>query len=133
MISIIRFEVFTCCYNIFCGEMFWESFIEGSSGLENIKSFEIIAIDFAYSCSLYVSFFLCLCFLIDFVVLIDSLLQHLNKQEIDIKFTIEHEQNQSINFLDLNLTKNLTNNKIEFKIYRKPTITPSTHSQNGSI
>ena len=54
---------------------------------------------------------------------IDHILNYLNKQN-KIKFTVEHEIDNSINFLDLNIT--LKNNKIKFKIYRKPTTTDTT-------
>jgi len=45
----------------------------------------------------------------------------INKAHPQLKFTIEVEQNNSLNFLDLQITK--SNNKHEFNIYRKPTTT----------
>lgn len=42
----------------------------------------------------------------------------------NLKFTIELEQNNSLNFLDITLTK--INNSFSFKIFRKPTATDTT-------
>ena len=43
---------------------------------------------------------------------IDSLLHYLNKQEIDIKFIIEDEQNQSINLQIAKLNSKYTENPL---------------------
>ena len=45
----------------------------------------------------------------------------INKINNDIKFTLDIEKENKINFLDLTLIKN--RNKIEFNIFRKPTNT----------
>jgi DNA-directed RNA polymerase subunit L len=42
-----------------------------------------------------------------------------NKQQANIKFTIEKEQHNSINFLDLTIHRG--REKLEFAIYRKHT------------
>ena len=55
---------------------------------------------------------------------IDILNNYINNINNKIKFTCEIEQNNAINFLDLNINKN--NNKLQFKIYRKPTTTDIT-------
>ena len=60
---------------------------------------------------------------------IDSLVTYISKCNKNIKFTAEHEINNSINFLDLNISKN--NNKLKFKIYRKPTTTTTTIHANS--
>ena len=47
----------------------------------------------------------------------------LNKQDSDIQYTIEYEnENKSLNFLDISIT-NTINNKYEFKVHRKNAIT----------
>jgi hypothetical protein len=55
---------------------------------------------------------------------LDQLLNYINNIHPNIKFTVEIEQNQMINFLDLTI-KNV-NNKHAFKIFRKPTQTDQT-------
>jgi hypothetical protein len=50
---------------------------------------------------------------------IEETLTEFNKQTTSIKFTIEKEQKNSINFLDLSIHRKRT--KLEFGIYRKPT------------
>ena len=47
-----------------------------------------------------------------------------NKFHRNLKFTMEQEADNSINFLDLTISK--INNKLAFKIYRKPTTTSQT-------
>lgn len=51
----------------------------------------------------------------------EHLLEEINTKHAKIQFTLEKENNDSINFLDLNIKK--SNNKLEFKIHRKPTQT----------
>lgn len=48
----------------------------------------------------------------------------LNSIHRNIKFTLEVEDNNSINFLDLNIMKK--DNRLKFNIYRKPTMTDQT-------
>ena len=55
---------------------------------------------------------------------IDNFLNYLNKKSKNIQFTVEHENNKRINFLDLTIIKNF--NHLEFKIYRKLTTTDTT-------
>lgn len=52
-----------------------------------------------------------------------NLLNKLNNIHPKINFTLEIENNNKINFLDLTLTNNKTTLKTEFGIYRKPTTT----------
>ncbi|XP_036317568.1 uncharacterized protein LOC118732541, partial [Rhagoletis pomonella] len=52
-----------------------------------------------------------------------QILDYLNKQHQNIKFTMETEEERKINYLDLTVKINDTTNKIEFEIYRKPTAT----------
>lgn len=52
---------------------------------------------------------------------LDTFLKFLNSLHSQIQFTIEIGNNATLNFLDLTLS--ITNNKIEFNIYRKPTYT----------
>jgi hypothetical protein len=52
---------------------------------------------------------------------IDHTLEEFNKLQRTIKFTIEKEQQKSINFLDLLINRN--EKKFQFSIYRKPTQT----------
>lgn len=49
---------------------------------------------------------------------------YLNSLHPNLQFTLEEEKDDSINFLDLTITKH--NNKLQFKIYRKPTTTSMT-------
>ena len=47
----------------------------------------------------------------------------LNKQDATIKYTVEIDgQKDSLNFLDINITKNNTNKKYEFKVHLKDSI-----------
>ena len=55
---------------------------------------------------------------------IDTFLQYLNTVHPNIKFTMELESNNSINFLDLTLKK--FNNRHQFSIYHKPSQTDIT-------
>ncbi|XP_071056828.1 uncharacterized protein [Onthophagus taurus] len=43
----------------------------------------------------------------------------------NLQFTLEIEKHHSLNFLDLEITKNLNKNKLDFNIYCKPTTTDS--------
>lgn len=52
---------------------------------------------------------------------IEVLLNYMNSLDPKIKFTMELEVNNSLNFLDLTVTKE--NNRFTYKIYRKPTTT----------
>ena len=52
---------------------------------------------------------------------IDDFHKHLNRQNADIQFTIEIEENGKIPFLDCLVTRD--NNKLKTTIYRKPTHT----------
>jgi len=67
----------------------------------------------------------------DILIIYDS--AQINKKDIDtyinrihknIKLNITHEEQHSINFLDLTITRN--HNKLEINIYRKPTTTDTT-------
>ncbi|MGH9701260.1 MAG: reverse transcriptase domain-containing protein, partial [Candidatus Acidiferrales bacterium] len=51
-------------------------------------------------------------------------LNHLNSIHPKIKFTLEIEQNNKINFLDVTINK--FNNNLKFDIYRKPTFSDTT-------
>lgn len=55
---------------------------------------------------------------------INLLLKYLNNIEPHLKFTVETEKSDSINFLDLKVKK--INNKLDFSIFRKPTTTDQT-------
>ena len=52
----------------------------------------------------------------------EKILEFLNSQHKTIKFTMEKEVNNSINFLDVKITKN-SDNSISTSTYRKPTFT----------
>ena len=52
---------------------------------------------------------------------LDSLVSSINKLHKNIAFTLEVEQNNSINFLDLTISK--VNSRLSFSIFRKPTYT----------
>ncbi|XP_049831381.1 uncharacterized protein LOC126272518 [Schistocerca gregaria] len=52
---------------------------------------------------------------------IDTLATKMSSMHKNIKFTVEHETNSSINFLDVKITNK--NHKHQFEIYRKPTST----------
>ena len=58
------------------------------------------------------------CFLVRLVPLV---LTNINGIHSNLKLKITHEQQGSINFLDLTITRN--QNKLEIDIYRKPTAT----------
>ena len=60
----------------------------------------------------------------------EQMIQIFNRQHQNLAFTHEFEENKKINFLDLTLERK--GNKIEFEIYRKPTQTDTTIS-NDSI
>ena len=49
----------------------------------------------------------------------EQLLMHINKIHKNITFTAEYEHNNTINFLDLSITK--LEHRHKFSIYRKPT------------
>ena len=53
---------------------------------------------------------------------LDHFLQHLNDQHANIKFTMETEEEQSIPFLDVRVTKT-ANGHLSHQVYRKPTHT----------
>ena len=53
---------------------------------------------------------------------IDNTLIMINNINNSIQFTVEREENSSINFLDLKISRN-TAGKLSFSIYRKPTHT----------
>ena len=60
---------------------------------------------------------------------INNLLKYINSIDKQIKFTVEHQNNNKINFLDLSIKNH--NNSIKFSIYRKPTATDVTiHSKS---
>ena len=52
----------------------------------------------------------------------EKILEFLNSQHKTIKFTMEKEVNNSINFLDVKITRN-SDNSISTSTYRKPTFT----------
>lgn len=54
---------------------------------------------------------------------IENLLNHFNNLTPKLKFTIENETNQQINFMDITISRG--NEKFEIDIYRKPTYTDS--------
>ena len=56
----------------------------------------------------------------------ESFHEHLNRQNADIQFTKEIEENGKIPFLDCLVTRN--NNKLKTTIYRKPTHTDLTRT-----
>lgn len=55
---------------------------------------------------------------------LQNFLKHLNTLHPSIKFTIETEKDQSLNFLDLKISR--IQNKLAFSIFRKPTYTDTT-------
>ena len=60
---------------------------------------------------------------------IESMVSSLNKTHPNIKFTLEHEADNKISFLDAMIVKQ--NGNLAFKVYRKPTTTNSTiHSSS---
>jgi hypothetical protein len=52
---------------------------------------------------------------------IHDILSEFNKIHHNLQFTLEHENNNTINFLDVSISRKV--DKLEFNIYRKPTIT----------
>lgn len=61
---------------------------------------------------------------------IDSILTDLNKIHPNITYTVEKEEHNTINFLDITITR--TNNDLQYGIYRKPTATDTTiHSSSN--
>jgi hypothetical protein len=66
---------------------------------------------------------------------IDHTLNEFNKLQQTIKFTIEKEQQESINFLDIRIHRKDKN--LQYSIYRKPTqtdiIIPKTHAIHTNI
>ena len=53
---------------------------------------------------------------------IELFLNYINRQHINIKFTVEKENNNSLPFLDTIIKKQ--NDSIKLSVYRKPTYTP---------
>lgn len=64
----------------------------------------------------------CLCFLDCDRVQAENLLQKINNIHPNISFTLEMENNNKINFLDLSISRDPTN-QLKFSIFRKPTQT----------
>ena len=68
-----------------------------------------------------------------------EILTFLNKQHKNIQFTMELEHENTINYLDLTISKNHDTNQLTFEIYRKPTATDtiihatSNHPQQHKI
>ena len=60
---------------------------------------------------------------------IDDFHEHLNRQNADIQFTKEIEENGKIPFLDCLVTRN--NNKLQTTVYRKPTHTDRLLDQSS--
>ena len=54
----------------------------------------------------------------------ETIHQHINKIHSNLQFTLSHENNNSLNFLDLHLIRQP--DKIEIDIFRKPTTTDTT-------
>ena len=52
---------------------------------------------------------------------LDCFQEHLNMQHSNIKFTVEHERENMLAFLDVQVTRN--NNRLTTSVYRKPTHT----------
>ena len=64
----------------------------------------------------------------------NKFLEILNKQDPEIKYTVEFEdQKHSLNLLDINITNNTTNRKYEFKVHRKDAITNIHIKPNSCI
>ena len=61
---------------------------------------------------------------------LQSFLNYINSIHTNIKFTLEIKQNNSINFLDLTITKQ--NNKHDFSIFHKPSYTDITIHNKSS-
>ena len=59
----------------------------------------------------------------------DKSLEILDKEDSAIKYTVEFEDHKhSLNFLDINITNNISYKKDKFKVHRKDTITNITKS-----
>ena len=64
----------------------------------------------------------------------NKFLQILNKQDLAIKYTVEFEDHKhSLNVLDIYITNNTTNRKLEFKVHRKDAITNIHIKPNSCI
>ena len=61
---------------------------------------------------------------------IDDFHEHLNRQNIDIQFTKEIEENGKIPFLDCLVTRD-NNNRLNTTVYRKPTHTDRLLDQSS--
>ena len=104
-----------------------------SAGFTNVRSLAVAAFDLVY-CSLSVLRFV---FVLDisntFTAVhkdgIDDFHEHLNRQNADIQFTKEIEENGKIPFLDCLVTRD--NNKLKTTIYRKPTHTDRLLDQSS--
>ena len=62
---------------------------------------------------------------------IDDFHEHLNRQNADIQFTKEIEENGKISFLDCLVTRNNNDNKLSTTVYRKPTHTDRLLDQSS--
>ena len=62
---------------------------------------------------------------------IDDFHEHLNRQNVDIQFTKEIEENGKIPFLDCLVTRNNNDNKLNTTVYRKPTHTDRLLDQSS--
>ena len=62
---------------------------------------------------------------------IDDFYEHLNRQNADIQFTKEIEENGKIPFLDCLVTRNNNDNKLSTTVYRKPTHTDRPLDQSS--
>ena len=62
---------------------------------------------------------------------IDDFHEHLNRQNADIQFTKEIEENGKIPFLDCLVTRNNNDNKLSTAVYRKPTHTDRILDQSS--
>jgi hypothetical protein len=61
---------------------------------------------------------------------IENVLQELNHTHSKLEFTIEEENNDSINFLDISITKRIS--KLGFNFHRKPTATDNVIHNESS-
>ncbi|CAF1469206.1 unnamed protein product [Rotaria sordida] len=52
---------------------------------------------------------------------LESYTESLNSKRTSIKFTCEYEEDAQINFLDTTITRNLNENKLDIRWFRKPT------------
>ena len=64
---------------------------------------------------------------------IDDFHEHLNRQNADIQFTKEIEENGKIPFLDCLVTRDNNNNKLSTTVYRKPTHTDDRLLHSGPV